>query len=287
VERTVGARIAAIARKEAAPPRGTACGGNKAGGTGYFTSCNGNNGEPEFWCADFAKWVWQQAGVLNVDVLSAAAASFGQYGPVRHDNPEVGDAILFNYSRERDFADHVAIVVQVNPGGTIVSIGGDEQGRGHGIDFAGTSGVFADGPYQSAAGSTPPTIGLTISGYVSPVEDDMPYTQKEILDLVKQGVAAELSAGSTKHEILALIKQGVAAELNADIGTSGISPAQGARAAVHAQNALAGIGQQLTELTAMVHALQQTPPAAPVVTGTAPHATGTAPVTGTAPPVAG
>jgi len=55
--------------------------------------------------------------------------------------------------------------------------------------------------------------------------------------------------------LLALVKQGVAAELSTVIETSGVSVAQGAQAAVHAGNALAGIAQQVTDLAAQVAAL--------------------------------
>ena len=287
--RTIGARVAAIARKEARPPHGTACGRNMAGTIGYFSSCHGNGGLPEFWCADFAKFVWAQAGALNTDVLTPAAASFADYGRLRRNNPKVGDAVLFNYDKKNHFAEHVAIVVRVNPDGTIVTIGGDERGTGRSqASFASTSGVYSDGPYKSRHGHTPPTIGSAISGYVSPVEDDMPYTKKEILDLVKKGVAAELNAGPTKREILDLVKKGVAAELSAPIGTSGITPAQGAKAAVHAKDALAGLAQQLADLTALVQALSA---AMPPPDGTGPPARTRTPArTGTStrtPPPAG
>jgi hypothetical protein len=85
--------------------------------------------------------------------------------------------------------------------------------------------------------------------------DDLPYTKKEIQALVRKGVAAELTVGATKQEILALVKKGVAAELGAPIGTSGITPAQGAQAAVQAHAALAGVAQQLADLAALVQAL--------------------------------
>jgi hypothetical protein len=88
--------------------------------------------------------------------------------------------------------------------------------------------------------------------------DDLPYTRKQILDMVQQGVAAELSAGRGKAEILGLVKQGVAAELSTVIETSGVSTAQGAQAAVHADGALAGIAQQLTALAAQVASLTRT-----------------------------
>src|SRR6185312_4180856 len=34
---------------------------NSLGGSAFGTSCTGNNGDAEYWCADFAKWVWQNA----------------------------------------------------------------------------------------------------------------------------------------------------------------------------------------------------------------------------------
>src|SRR5262249_62400264 len=76
-----------------------------------------------------------------------------------------------------------------------------------------------------------------------------------------------------------LVKKGVAAELSAPIGTSSITPAQGAKAAVDAQDALAGLAQQLAELTALVKAL---PAATPPPDGTkTPAGRGTEPGAGT------
>ena len=151
-----------------------------------------------------------------MDELTPGAGSFGEYGRKHgtgpHKKPRVGDAVIFNYDKG-SYADHVAIVVRVFPGGDIASIGGNEV-TGH----LQTSYVHRD--IYSGETKFSPYWNYTISGYVSPVEDDMPYTQKQILKLVKQGVAAELSAGGTKDEILALVKQGVAAELNA--GGTGI-----------------------------------------------------------------
>ena len=59
---------------------GMACTTNSLGGQGFLSSCTGNGGEPEYWCADFAKWVWQQEGVQNTGALTPAAASFYSYG---------------------------------------------------------------------------------------------------------------------------------------------------------------------------------------------------------------
>jgi len=151
-----------------------------------------------------------------MDELTPGAGSFGEYGRKHgtgpHKKPRVGDAVIFNYDRG-SYAAHVAIVVRVFPGGDIASIGGNEV-----TSNLQTSYVHRD--VYSGETKFSPYWNYTISGYVSPVEDDMPYTQKQILKLVKQGVAAELSAGGTKDEILALVKQGVAAELNA--GGTGI-----------------------------------------------------------------
>src|SRR5262249_61408514 len=121
-----------------------------AGTVGYFSSCHGNSGLPEFWCADFAKFVWAQAGALNTDVLTPAAASFADYGRLRRNNPKVGDAVLFNYDKKNHFAEHVSIVVRVNPDGTIVTIGGDERGHGRAqATCASTSGHDPAEPHKT------------------------------------------------------------------------------------------------------------------------------------------
>jgi hypothetical protein len=254
----IGDRIAAFAEAEVG---NTACGPNKVDGGDYCSSCV-NHHKAEAWCADFAKWVWIQAGALNTDSLNPAAVSFGTYGRVRQ-KPKVGDAILFNYDRKAVHADHVAIVVKVFADGNIVSIGGNERTA---------DGEVARDPQTGATGYDG-TVGLNsywnmhISGYVSPVEDDMPYTRKDIVGMVKNGVEQELRAPSTKQEILNLVKNGVAAELRAGIGTSGVTAVRGAEAAVSAKELLSSISQQLDELTRIVTALQPaTPPVTPPVT---------------------
>src|SRR5580700_7796824 len=58
------------------------CGGSNgyyATGTGQSTSCS-DGGEAHGWCADFAGWVWQQAGVTVDGNLNNWAYSFEQYG---------------------------------------------------------------------------------------------------------------------------------------------------------------------------------------------------------------
>ncbi|MDQ2957091.1 MAG: hypothetical protein M3Y42_09015 [Actinomycetota bacterium] len=52
-----------------------ACSTNSLGGHGFATSCTGNGGQPEYWCADFARWVWANEGVSYTSDLNALAAS--------------------------------------------------------------------------------------------------------------------------------------------------------------------------------------------------------------------
>lgn len=127
---------------------------NSAGGTGYYSS---TTGEP--WCADFAKWAWDQAGA-EVTGLTAGAISFASYGELGG-TPQVGDAVVFGVTADRTYAQHVAIVVEVT-GGDIYSIGGDE-GSGSPVG----NKVQQDGPYPWAAGPSS-YMGMTISGYVQP-----------------------------------------------------------------------------------------------------------------------
>jgi CHAP domain len=97
--------------------------------------------ENEFWCADFAKWVWEQAGVTaNLGTLTPGASSFYTWGAQRGDqllpdgnNPAVGDAVVFYppgslTASGLSYADHVAIVVGVNADGTVNLVNGDFGG---------------------------------------------------------------------------------------------------------------------------------------------------------------
>jgi hypothetical protein len=137
-----------------------ACSTNSAGGAGYYTSCHGNGGSPENWCADFAKWVWMEAGA-DVSGLSPAAGSFGYYGSGLHSTPHVGDAVLFDYNGA-GYADHVAVVTSINSNGTITSIGGNER-NGNPAYSTVASDTYSPGTGYSSY------WGMTISGYVSPV----------------------------------------------------------------------------------------------------------------------
>lgn len=135
-----------------------ACSTNSEGGHGYYSSCTGASGSPENWCADFAKFVWAEAGA-NVSGLTPAAGSFGYYGSGLHSSPHVGDAVLFDYSN--GYADHVAIVTSINSNGTITSIGGNERNGNPGAS------VVASDTYSPSVGYSS-YWGMNISGYVSP-----------------------------------------------------------------------------------------------------------------------
>jgi len=148
-----------------------ACSQNSTGGYDFDSSCTGNGGSPEYWCADFARWVWAVAGA-DTSGLDAAAGSFYVYGQnhgTLHSTPAVGDAVVFDYAGG-GVADHVAIVTQVNSNGTIETVSGDWGGdNGSEATFASTSHVVFNAPaYWGGVGSAPGIMGMTISGYISP-----------------------------------------------------------------------------------------------------------------------
>jgi hypothetical protein len=151
-----------------------ACSKNSEGGKAFDSSCTGNGGLPEYWCADFARWVWAQAGAHDTSELDAAAGSFFVYGQKHrtlHKTPHPGDAVVFDY-HGGGRADHVAVVTKVEPNGHIETVSGDWAGQsGSEAHFASTSHVDLNTPaYGPAVGSTPSVMGMTISGYISPLQ---------------------------------------------------------------------------------------------------------------------
>lgn len=148
-----------------------ACSRNSAGGNYFDSSCTGNGGSPEYWCADFARWVWGQAGATTSG-LDAAAGSFYTYGlnhGTLHSTPSVGDAVVFNY-KGGGVADHVAIVTRVNSNGTIETVSGDWGGEsGSEAHFSSTSHADLNAPaYAARIGDEPGIMGMKISGFISP-----------------------------------------------------------------------------------------------------------------------
>ena len=149
-----------------------ACTTNTLGGTHFESSCTGNGGQPEYWCADFAIWAWANSGA-DVSGLTAAAGSFYVYGQnngTLSNTPALGAAAVFNY-QGGGVADHVAIVSKVNGDGTIETVSGDWNGSsGTEAQFASTSQVVLNAPaYASTVGSSPGVMGMTISGFIAPI----------------------------------------------------------------------------------------------------------------------
>ena len=107
-------------------------------GCGYDQGFRVEN-ENEAWCSDFAKWVWQRAGVTaDMNTLNAGSVSFYDWGldqgetmPVDGGTPAVGDAIVFfppGTITPASYADHVGIVTAVNADGSIDMVNGDFLG---------------------------------------------------------------------------------------------------------------------------------------------------------------
>jgi cell wall-associated NlpC family hydrolase len=127
-----------------------------------FDSHFGVEDENEEWCADFADWVWQRAGVTKaVRLLNPGANSFYAWGVAEHEtsrvdasNPKVGDAVVFyppGPITVRRLANHVGIVTGVNRNGTVNLVDGDFLGRnGIGVEY--NPGVDL-GPWSSAVWS--------------------------------------------------------------------------------------------------------------------------------------
>lgn len=147
---------------------------NSLGGDQYHTSCSGGySGGPEYWCADFAIWVWSNSG-LSVSGLTAAAASFNTYG---HDNStyqsvaRAGDAITFSTTKGGT-SHHVAIVTAVNADGSLETANGDFGGESGSMEhFATTSSVEAKtipGSEAYVGAQVPNVDDFYITGIVGP-----------------------------------------------------------------------------------------------------------------------
>jgi hypothetical protein len=134
---------------------------------GKSSSC-GKGKSSEEWCADFAAWVWHQAGVpftygFGSGQINAGAVSFYQWGEANGTwhaagsgyTPQPGDVVIYGLNTPTDTtADHVAIVT----GGTArdpAVIDGDWWNSGNGSVAAATDQTTATGTD-------------TISGYISP-----------------------------------------------------------------------------------------------------------------------
>ncbi len=104
-------------------------------------------GPCEEWCALFATWVWERAGVpipsypFTGNIYTWAAAHTGVLPPTA--TPLPGDAVLYGtgpYSTATSV--HVGVVVQVWPDGAVVTVEGDA-----GPAPTGSLAVVVNGPY--------------------------------------------------------------------------------------------------------------------------------------------
>ncbi|HVA75536.1 MAG TPA: CHAP domain-containing protein [Acidimicrobiales bacterium] len=113
--------------------------------SGYF--CN-PYGPCEAWCALFATWVWQRAGVAVPtyafvgDIYTWAASHTAVLAPSARPSP--GDLVLYGTGPWNvDTAEHVGVVAQVWPDGSIDTIEGDA-----GPAPTGYFNVIINGPFR-------------------------------------------------------------------------------------------------------------------------------------------
>ncbi len=106
---------------------------------GYGTSDCGNHNLDEEWCADFAAWAWNQAGVpfqygQQAGQISSAAISFYYWG-VHHGTwhpagsgyqPGPGDVAVYGLDTSAGSAAHVAVVTGYQAG---AAAGRGQRGR--------------------------------------------------------------------------------------------------------------------------------------------------------------
>jgi hypothetical protein len=169
------ARIVAIARSQLGyrtDPPTTYCNRFSAYWYAGVDDC-GNANRDEQWCADFAAWVWKQAGAevaykLAPGYLNSDSASFyvwgvdhGTWHPVSSGyTPQPGDVAVYGLNLSSVTADHVAIVTGATsrPDAPDV-INGDGDRTGFSVVETGTDQEYADVHGR----------GGRLSGYVSPL----------------------------------------------------------------------------------------------------------------------
>jgi len=145
----------------------------------------------EFWCADFTKWVWAQAGVTSdLGVLTPAAASFYTWGKDHGEsmpedqNPktaQVGDAVVFypGTTPNGSYADHVGIVVGVNSDGTLELVNGD---------------FFGNGTYSVQDNVTTPSLAAWASAVWNDPNEDWIFVSPKLSSGPGGGVSAASAA---------------------------------------------------------------------------------------------
>jgi hypothetical protein len=171
---TLRDRIVVVARSQLGyrtDPPNTYCNKYSAFFDAGTADC-GNSDLDEQWCADFAAWVWEQAGALVTyqfvrGDIDASAASFYEWG-LSHGTwhaagsgyvPQPGDVAVYGLDPTTLVASHVAIVVGYRHGerGPDV-VNGDGDRTGFSVVELGTDQYKADAPGSAAY----------LSGYTSP-----------------------------------------------------------------------------------------------------------------------
>jgi hypothetical protein len=134
----------------------------------------GNSNLSEEWCADFAAWVWKQAGAevvyeLAPNYLNSNSASFylwgldhGTWHPVSSGYlPQPGDVAVYGLNVAEVTAQHVAVVTSATAHNDAPDvINGDGDRTGFSVVEVGVKQAYAD-----VTGH-----GARLSGYVSPSE---------------------------------------------------------------------------------------------------------------------
>jgi hypothetical protein len=168
------AKIVSLAESQigySSDPAGTYC--NKYSAYWYSGADDCGNGNlDEEWCADFAAWVWRQAGAAvtyeyrNGD-LNSSAASFYEWGISKGTwhavgsgyTPAPGDVAVYGLDSADLVAAHVAIVIGYQSGDRgPTAVNGDGDLTGFSVVEVRTDEYLAD----THPGSAP------LSGYVSP-----------------------------------------------------------------------------------------------------------------------
>ncbi|MCR3753082.1 FG-GAP-like repeat-containing protein [Lentzea californiensis] len=176
-----------------------ACSTNSLGGQYFLSSCTGFSGRPEYWCADFAKWVWMNVGGISTIGLNPAARSFYSYGVnngTLSNTPNIGDAAIFSDTNSVYDIDHVAIVVAVNSNGTVrVQNGNWDGGSGDQPTTSGRSRVVPV-TLNGTTGTYSASEGYYLMKYVRPagVSDAPPPPAWGKADVVKLNASGSLTS---------------------------------------------------------------------------------------------
>lgn len=177
------ARIVSIAQGQlgyATDPSNTYCNKFSAYWNAGADECGGNGNLAEEWCADFAAWVWKEAGAdvayeLTPGYLNAASASFYVWG-TNHETwhpvgsgyvPQPGDVAVYGLDTSAVTAVHVAVVVgDTGDNAAPDVVNGDGDRTGYSVVEVGDSQAYADVKGK----------GAPLSGYVSPSSASGPST---------------------------------------------------------------------------------------------------------------